>query len=242
MIQKLLHISCFLWIVLFTSQSVDAQTVSAVKIGPDSLDRYGVFGIRPGMFLNLKKENRFASATCGVFLDYNFGKFRHSIELDFLTKSFRKFFRNAYSPCFAYHFSVKKQLRGKMELHPGIFINCRRDMPNRRESFNFNDTAYLKTGQHTIFSIGPSIEISRRVFFSEKNGFLVFGLRAAYSFDILGFGNIYEGPNTSGDRQGWIASSKRFQKDALVFTLKIGWGKFVRPERVPPKVDFELGM
>lgn len=230
----------FLCILFFASGTVSAQKIESIKIASDSLDRYGAIGLRPGIFNNLKKENQFTSATWGVFIDYNFGKYRHSIEIDFLAKRFRKIFRNTYAPCFTYHFSVKKQLPGKMELHPGVFFNCRKDMPNRKETYIFNDTAYLKSGQHTIFSIGPSIELSRRIFFSERNGFLTLGFRIAYSFDLMGFGYTFKGPFIPVTDRKWVVPADRFQKDVLTFTLKIGWGKFVRPEKIIPVDDAEL--
>lgn len=223
----------FLWMLFFSIHSVSAQTVDSREVVKDSMDRYGSFGIRPGAFFNLKKENRFASAALGVFLDYNFGIFRHSIEIDFLTKRYRKFFRNAYSPCLTYHFAIKKQLNNQMELHPGIFVNCRKDVINRKEYVQFNDTiAYYITGRHTIVSIGPSLEISRRIFFPGKNNFITLGSRIAYSFDILGF--------SSPKSQERLTSSSRFQKDALTFTLKIGWGKLIQPARNNMENDPEL--
>ena len=230
----------FIGMLFFSIQMVSAQKVESVRIEPDSLDRYGAIGIRPGMFNNIKKENQFTSASWGVFLDYNFGKYRHSIEIDFLAKRFRKFFRNTYSPCFTYHFAVKKQLPGKMELHPGVFLNYRRDIENQKETYYFNDTAYLKRGLHNILSVGPSIELSRRIFFSERNGFLTLGFRVAYSFDIMGFGNTFKGPFLPESSRRWVVTRDRFQRDALVVTLKIGWGKFVRPEKISPVNDFEF--
>lgn len=225
----------FLWMLLFSAGTLSAQKADSLEIFKDSMDRYGAIGIRPGAFFNLNKENRFTLPVMGVFIDYSFGKFRHSIEMDFLTRRARKFFKNTYSPCLTYHFAVKKQLKHQMELYGGAFVNCRKDVLNCREYMDPLDSSYFKRGFHTILSAGPSVEINRRFFYGSRNSFLMLGMRLAYSFDILGFGSTYYGMGIPPSGSGRIAAAERFQRDAVALTLKLAWGKLVNTRQPKPK-------
>lgn len=227
-------------LLLFTANTALAQSEAAQKVFPDSLDRYGAVGLRPGVFQCLSEENQFGLPILGPFIDYSFGKYRHSIEIDFLTTRPLKFFKNAYSPCLTYHFAVKKQLPNHMELFLGAFVNCRKDFVNRRQYFTPHDTSDFKRGFHTIFSLGPSVEVSRRLFLRNKTSFFAVGARIAYSFDILGYGSTY---NTAYgmpvDYWQKIPPQERFLRDALMFTLRLGWGKLVKSNvpKMPDEVE-----
>lgn len=228
----------FSCILFFAMKTLAAQSDSLVIV-EDSLDRYGTVGLRSGAFYNINKENRFMMPVTGVFINYSFGKYMHSIEIDFLTRRFKKFFRNAYSPCLTYGFAVKKQLKYKMELHTGGFVNCRKDIFTERQYISPFDTSAFKRGNHTVFSFGPSVEITRRIFFPGKNNFLNLGARITYSFDLFGFGSTYFPEEMIFEDFGPLAPKDRFQRDVMTFTLKIGWGKLVFPQQAK-KEDPEL--
>ncbi len=220
----------FLWIAVLMAGNASSQNLESEVAFDDSLDRFGAIGMRPGIFFNLNEKNSFTMSSLGVFLDYSFGKFNHSIELDFLVRKPKKFFKNAYSPCFNYHFSMKTLTWNNFNLHSGLFVNCRKDVLSRKQYYQPNDTvfSYSKEGFHTIFSFGPSLEISRKVFFPGKKSFLSLGARFAYSFDILGYGTTANSSQAKSTGL-WekIRAQDRFQRDAFALTLKIGWGKLI---------------
>lgn len=231
-----------LWMCFFVAGASLAQEDDAGFSPRDSMDRFGAIGLRPGIFFNLNEDNQFNLPLLGVFIDYSFGKFHHSIELDFLTRKAKKIFRNTNSPCFTYHFSVKAASWKKMNVHTGVFANCRKDVLTRHQYFHPNDTSFSfsVSGFHTIFSLGPSVDLTRKIFFPGKKSFMTVGARIAYSFDILGYGTtFYSAQNKSTDMWQRIKVSDRFQKDVFVVTLKVGWGKLA--ERIVKK-EVALGL
>ena len=232
-----MKLTVLLHVFFFCSCIAGAQ--DSIPASRNPLHLNGVIGVSPGMFFNLNKQNTFKLASLGIFMDYNFGKYRHSMELDFLTIKPRKFLRNAESPSLSYRLSYRVRTVSRFDFYGGLFCSLRKDLLHKDDYFrNYDTLSPVAKGFQNILSIGPSVEVSRKVMLFSKVNFLEFTARIAYSFDLAGFGTYDIYPEVSYNKR-FLKPRERFQRDAFYINLRIGWGTVIKGEPKYPE-DPEL--